>query len=156
MSDGTNSGNTATSGGGDPATRVDVQDPLPENNWLWRRTYVFVFSLLSTAAIWFGLEALNGLQDAASIFLLTRWMIWVHLTLIVFYMLAPSAEQIVKVIQTARLLKSGVTISRSATVDDAQGRTEVQTTAGTPAPPYAPEIAPEPVFEQDAAPSPRN
>lgn len=121
----------------DPATaRLDVQDPLPETNWFWRRVYTFALSLISVAFIWFGLEALNAMQQPELVWSITRWMIAVHVLLITFYMLAPSAEQIVKLIQSARLLREGIPITRQASVEDRHGnRTEVRTTAGEPGPP---------------------
>lgn len=130
MSDDTQSNSAAATV--DPATsRVDVQDPLPETNWFWRRVYTFALSLISVAFIWFGLEALNNMQDADSVYRITRYMIGVHVLLITYYMLAPSAEQLVKLVQAAKLLQSGVTVRRSASVETPQGgRTEVETSAG--------------------------
>ncbi len=118
----------------DPATAsVDVQDPLPETNWFWRRVYTFALSLISVAFIWYGIEALYDLRQPDAIYRVTRYMIGVHVLLITYYMLAPSAEQLVKLIQAAKLLQSGVTMRRSARVETPQGgRTEVTTTAGDP------------------------
>jgi hypothetical protein len=132
LSDNTQSNSAAATV--DPATsRVDVQDPLPETNWFWRRVYTFALSLISVAFIWYGIEALYDLRQPDALYRITRYMIGVHVLLITFYMLAPSAEQIVKLIQAARLLQSGVTMRRSASVETPQGgRTEVTTTAGDP------------------------
>lgn len=137
MSDDTQT-NSATATA-DPATaRVDVQDPLPETNWFWRRVYTFVLSLVSVAFIWYGIEALYDLRQPDAIYRVTRYMIGVHVLLITYYMLAPSAEQLVKLVQAAKLLQAGVPMTRSAVVETPQGgRTEVTTTAGqveTPAP----------------------
>ena len=130
----------------DPATaQVDVQDPLPETNWFWRRVYTFVLSLVSVAFIWFGLEALNSMQEPRLVYSITRYMIGVHVLLITFYMVAPSAEQIVKLIQAAKLLQAGVPMTLSAVVETPQGgRAEVKTTAGTPDTPEAQNRAPAP------------
>lgn len=116
----------------DPArTELDIQDPLPETNWFWRRVYTFALSLISVAFIWFGVEALYDLRQPDAIYRLTRYMIGVHVLLITYYMLAPSAEQLVKLVQAAKLLQSGVTIQRSATVESPEGgRAEVISTAG--------------------------
>lgn len=116
-----------------PATaQIDVQDPLPETDWFWRRCYTFLFTLLSVAFIWFGMEALASLKDGDRIYRVTRYMIGVHVMLVTYYMVAPSAEQIVKIIQSARLLKAGIPISRSAVVQTPETRTEVKTIAGHP------------------------
>lgn len=143
----------------DPATaRVDVQDPLPETNWFWRRVYTFALSLISVAFIWFGLEALNSMREPQLVYSVTRYMIGVHVLLITFYMLAPSAEQIVKLIQAAKLLHAGVPMTRSAVVQTPQGgRTEVKTTAGAVDAPAPQNRVPEPPAgdEEDFAPRSR-
>jgi len=144
MSDDTQSNSAAATS--DPATsRVDVQDPLPETNWFWRRVYTFALSLISVAFIWFGLEALNSMREPDLVYRVTRYMIGVHVLLITFYMLAPSAEQIVKLIQAAKLLHAGVPMTRSAVIETPQGgRTEVTTTAGQVDTIATPNRAPEP------------
>lgn len=120
-----------------PATsRVDVQDPLPETNWLWRRLFTFIFTLISIVLITYALQALYDLRDADKIYRMGRYMIGVHVLLITYYMLAPSAEQMVKLIQSARLIREGATISRTAALETPQGsRTEITTTAGPSSPP---------------------
>lgn len=143
----------------DPATaRVDVQDPLPETNWFWRRVYTFVLSLVSVAFIWYGIEALYDLRQPDAIYRVTRYMIGVHVLLITYYMLAPSAEQLVKLVQAAKLLQAGVPMTRSAVVETPQGgRTEVTTTAGHPDTPTPRNRSPEPPEgdEEDFAPRSR-
>jgi hypothetical protein len=154
MTDSIAGGNTAQAGS-DPATaRVDVQDPLPETSWLWRRIYVFTFSMISVAFILYGLESLHGMREAEAVYRITRYMIAVHAMLILFYMVAPSAEQIVKLIQAARIIREGVPITRSAVVETPQGgRTEVTTTAGAVLTPEPVPVAPAPTEEeQDYAP----
>lgn len=91
-----------------PATGVDPQDPLPESSWLWRRIFTFIFSLISVAFIWYGLEALWNLREAALIYSITRYMIGVLVMLITYYMVAPSAEQSIRLVQSAKLLRSGI------------------------------------------------
>lgn len=133
MSDSDSTGNTAKATDNPATAQIDVQDPLPETNWFWRRVYTFVLSLVSVAFIWYGLEALYDMKQADSIYRVTRYMIGVHVLLITYYMVAPSAEQIVKLIQAAKLLQSGVTMRRSAVVETPQGgRAAVSTTAGDP------------------------
>lgn len=158
MSDKDITSNTATI---DPATgapRIDVQDPLPETNWFWRRVYTFALSLISVAFIWFGLEALNSMREPQLVYSVTRYMIGVHVLLITFYMLAPSAEQMVKLIQAAKLLHAGVPITRRAVAQTPQGgRTEVETTAGVVEAPETQNRSPAPPAgdEDDVAPRSR-
>ena len=122
-------------------TGIDQQDPLPETNWFWRRVFTFAFALISVAFIWYGLEALWALKDGDHIYSLTRYMIGVHVILILFYMVAPSAEQIVKLIQSARIIRESATITRTV----AGGITHVSTSAMAHEPPKPP-------VEVDAAP----
>lgn len=156
MSD-TNGSNNSAAAGPDPATvRVDVQDPLPETNWFWRRVYTFTLSLISISIVIYGVQVLHELKDADNVYRVTRYMIGVHVLLITYYMLAPSAEQMVKLIQTAKLLGAGIPITRKAVVETPEGgRTEVSTTAGAPAPPEPPQAAPE-APEEDFAPRSRS
>lgn len=160
MTDSTSSGSNSAQTGGDPATvRVDVQDPLPETSWLWRRIYVFTFSMISVAFILYGLESLHGLRDAEAVYRITRYMIAIHAMLILFYMVAPSAEQIVKLIQAARIIRSGVPVSRSAVVETPEeGRTEVSSTTGISGHPRDRDEPPAPspaAAEEDFAPRSR-
>lgn len=97
-----------------PPTLVDPQDPLPESNFLWRRVfaYVIVAALLGLVG-WHvgtvGAVALNGSETAISgLVELLRLMLWLVAMVATYYLLAPSAEQIIKLVQTARVLRSGV------------------------------------------------
>lgn len=142
MSDDPNIGQPVLRQEDPPATAIiDAQDPLPETDWFWRRLFTFIFTLLSIAFIWSGLASLQQLSDADSIYKITRYMIGVHVLLVTYYMVAPSAEQIIKIIQSAKLLRAGVPISRTAVVQTPTGgRAEVTTKAGTeiPVPPAPP------------------
>lgn len=159
MADSSGSGNSATATN-DPATaQVDVQDPLPETDWFWRRLFTFLFTLVSAAFVWYGFEALWGLQDVASIYRVTRYMIGVHVMLITYYMVAPSAEQIIKIIQSAKIIRAGIPITRSVAAETPQGgRVEAKTVAGAPeaSSPLQPAPAPAPAAdEEDYAPRSR-
>lgn len=100
----------------DTPHKIDPQDPLPETNWFWRRVYTFALSLISVAFIWYGLESLNAMRQPQHVFSITRYMVGVHVLLITFYMLAPSAEQIVKLVQAAKLLRAGVPLRQPVVV----------------------------------------
>lgn len=114
--------------------RVDVQDPLPEPNWLWRRVYTFTLSMLSLGFIWYGAQAMFVLKRPEELYWITRYMIAILAMLILFYMVAPSAEQITKMIQASKTLRSGVEMTRKASSEAPDGtRTEVETTAKQPA-----------------------
>ncbi len=140
------SGNSASTG--QPQSLVDVQDPLPESNFLWRRVFAYATStaiLALLAYIVFKTDDPNNLESLA---LYLALLLWFSLT---YYMIAPSAEQIVRIIQAAKVLKAGVPISRRAQSENADGeKVEVETTAG------APLSTREPTPETDAAPTARS
>lgn len=141
-----------------PTVTVDVQDPLPEQDWFWRRTFSFGLSIACIGFIWYGIEALWDLRQPEAIYRVTRYMIGVLAMVILFYMVAPSAEQIVKLIQAAKTLRAGVPMTRTARVETPSGTVQTQSTAGvagdTPEVPEAPP-APSPAAEEDVAPRSR-
>lgn len=142
-----------------PPTAPDIQDPLPEANWLWRR----VFSIGATViilAILIGLaiatnrivgtvveridtmtsEVVAQIAKQALVVILQmfRLMFWALIVVVTYYMIAPSAEQITKMLQTAGLLKAGVQLAgRSVETPD---RREIATTAGKPPQPVSPPV----------------
>lgn len=137
MTDTTNSASSEN-----PATAVDVQDPLPESDWFWRRTYTFVLSLLLIGGTAYVLYGLRDFGDADGLLEMGLRILWVLTAVITFYLIAPSAEQLARIIQSARIITSGNTITKTATVETPGGTTtSVTTSAGSeavgapPAPP---------------------
>lgn len=129
-----------------PATsQIDLQDPLPESNFFWRRVYSYVV----TFAVWGLLTYLiYKMTDAESL----RWsalylsvLLWFTIT---YYMIAPSAEQITRIIQAARTLRSGVEMTRTGRTERNGRVSEAETHVGR----YHP---PEDDYEGDAAPRSR-
>lgn len=138
---------------------VDAQDPLPESNWIWRRVFTFV-ALIAIFAILIGLAvatnrivgnvvgridtmnaeavALIAKQALAIIEVMFRLMFWALIVVVTYYMVAPSAEQITKMLQTAGLLKAGVQMA-SRTVETPERR-ERAATVGTPPQPVSPPV----------------
>lgn len=147
-----------------PRVLSDPQDPLPEASWLWRRVFTFVALAISFGVI-VGLSfAVNRIvgnivgridsMDAVNVAQITvvalhvladmfRMMFYVVLVTITYYMVAPSAEQITKVIQTAGLLKSGVQIASRARVTLPDREEETTATVGAPPQPIVPPPATE-------------
>lgn len=117
----------------------DPQDPLPEANWFWRRVFVFACATAILFLVYGAVDRLGavavvkpevGIPAFVSI---VKLLIFTVNALILFYMIAPSAEQITKMLKTASLLKAGVQFTSRATVD------ERATAAGKPP---LPQIAP--------------
>lgn len=137
-----------------PAT-ADAQDPLPEQDWTWRRIYTYALTLVCCLGVGWSLYTLHDLEAGEAIYLLSKYMLAIIALLATYYMIAPSAEQIVHLIQAARLLQSGVSTTSRSTVRTPQGSAESVTTAGrAPVTPAAPVAPPEPATgeEQDYAP----
>lgn len=148
---------------------ADPQDPLPESNWIPRRWSSFAVCLGGAILIGLVIRILwliahgtaeprvlipivNALSSIAGL------MVLVIVIDRILLMVAPSAEQAIKMIQTAGLLLRGVTLRSetrtTATADTAE--TVTRTSASTPAAPPAP--APESTgeAEPDPAPAPRD
>lgn len=132
---------------------VDLQDPLPESNWFWRRVFVFV---VTAAVLWMVWGAIDRLGTVAALrpeigvkalLSLCKWLLAMVALMATYYMIAPSAEQVVKMMKTATLLRSGVQIAGRQASDGK--RTEIVKTVGRPAPP-----APGPVASKPDSPSP--
>lgn len=117
-----------------PATAVDVQDPLPESNWFWRRAYSFTMSLLLVGVTVYVLMGLREAQDAEGLLEMGLRSQWILAGVITFYMIAPSAEQIARIVQSARIVTSGATITRTAEVTTPSGTTTSVTTSAGEAP----------------------
>lgn len=88
---------------------IDPQDPLPEPTWLWRRLYVYAVSIVFLALIWVGVHRLaeaamlEPSRGIGALLSAVQWLIAALICLITYYLVAPSAEQIVKMIQAARI-----------------------------------------------------
>lgn len=114
---------------------MDAQDPLPEPQWLWRRVYVFATTTGLALAIyyfaWLLAHATTADQTRA-FFTLTKWTLALLWTIMTYYLIAPSAEQIVKMFQTASVLRAGVAVTTSNTATAPDGGTATSTTEVKP------------------------
>ena len=149
-----------------PRILSDPQDPLPEANWLWRRVFTFAV-LIAAFVIAVGLAiAVNRIvgnivgridsMDARNVAQITvvalnvilkmfTLMFYVVLANMLLYIVAPSAEQITKMLQTARLLRAGVQIASRAKAETPDGqKEETQATVGLPPQPVVPPAVAEP------------
>lgn len=122
-----------------PPPTADIQDPLPESTWRWRRAFVYVVTLFIAGQTH---RAVGRLADIAVVkpdigvpaFVdLIHWLLFTLILMVTYYLVAPSAEQITKMIQTARSLREGVVFSGAAKVAGPSGTAETTATAGKPA-----------------------
>ena len=147
----------------------DPQDPLPESNWIPRRWSSFavcigaaLLLLLIIIALWrIAGGALATMAEPAAVLIrivaalasLSSFLILVIVIDRILLMVAPSAEQVVKMIQTAGLLIRGVTLRSetrtTATADTAETVTRSEASTAAPPAPAAPartgEDEPDPV-----------
>ncbi len=148
-----------------PPALIDAQDPLPESNWLWRRVLTFL-AIIVIFALMTGLgyavhRIVGGVIDridtmsAPAVAEITiralgviermfGWMYWSLLVVVTYYMVAPSAEQIAKMISAVSLLKGGVKTASRTLIDADRGTVERTTATG------APEIPPLPPAQADS------
>jgi hypothetical protein len=123
--------------GGPPAT-VDSQDPLPEAQWFWRRCFIFVTTAVIIVGIWLMVQSIRDVtgdepQLAVGAFVkIIGWMLLFQWFTSTYYLIAPSAEQVTRMWQTANLLKSGLGFSSEKTATGPDGSTaSTQTKVGT-------------------------
>lgn len=122
-----------------PPPTVDPQDPLPDPSWTYRRWFVFALGLalvifafvsiilLGNAASEGSREAVDGVVKIA----LRDQLLIAGLMLL--YLVAPSAEQITKMLATASAWKKGVsTASFSRAVAPDGSSAEASNSAGRP------------------------
>src|SRR5689334_16614791 len=94
-----------------PPAKIEAHDPLPESSWLWRRVFSFVLTvtfLVALYALGYATYSLaHGHEEQVINRLYAEFRFTVLLTFIIatYYMAAPSAEQIVRMWQTAALFK---------------------------------------------------
>jgi hypothetical protein len=126
-----------------PPPMVDVQDPLPESTWLWRRVFVFV---VTGFVCWQVHRAVDRLADIAitnpqlgvpAFVDLLHWLLALVILMVTYYLVAPSAEQITRMIQVARALRAGVNFTSSAKATAPSGTAESTAVAGRAPPPAA-------------------
>lgn len=123
---------------------ADLQDPLPESNWLWRRVFVFAVTACVLWMVWGAIDRLGASAmlrpeiGIEALLTLCKWLLAMLGLVITYYMIAPSAEQIVKMLKTAALLRSGVQVAGKHIVHGRDGSTETAKTIGLPPAPPAP------------------
>ncbi len=136
----------------EPKITTDLQDPLPEANWLWRRVFCFFVVGALMFFVWGSVDRLgkvailSPVAGIPALVTVTKSILFLAMLTITYYLLAPSAEQLTKLVKTASLLKAGVQVA-SRTIQR-PGRTESAQTVGLPPAPPAPPV------EQGGAPQP--
>lgn len=98
---------------------TDPQDPLPESNWFWRRVFACVVTAAALALtgliVWQMTAALlvivRGDADATATVNALRdiafYLVGLALALSIAYLIAPSGEQVAKMVQSVKLNLGG-------------------------------------------------
>lgn len=103
---------------------IDPQDPLPESAWTWRRTFVFLTSIILLGILWENLSEIGEVAKAsaggsetaiAGQVVITKYVLGAFALNQLFYLVAPSAEQITRIIQAANAMKAGVRFTQTHT-----------------------------------------
>ena len=78
------------------------QDPLPEAHWTFRRIFTYVVTLLSLAGVaWI----IHKLSDGGHLVGIGYALVGLCALMATYYLIAPAAEHIVRIIRLATLLK---------------------------------------------------
>lgn len=132
----------------------DIQDPLPESKWFWRRVFIYLtmgsmlwllwiaIDIMGKAAI---LEPGEGIQGLVTSI---KWMIGFNALVVTYYLLAPSGEQLTRMIQMGSMFRFGVQQAQR-TIVRPDGSSESAGTLGKPPAPPVP-----PATGDGAAPAP--
>ncbi len=115
-----------------PPPSIDVQDPLPEAAWLWRRVMTFVCVVPAVAVNIAVAIFIFKLGDPKSLLALGKWNIGFAGLSILLYLAGANASEIVKLLQSSKLLAQGVIMQRKATAENEDGKVTATSTAGMP------------------------
>lgn len=122
-----------------PPPTADPQDPLPESNWLWRRAFIFLITIALLAGVWFKVDDLSVvalIQNETAIkglITILKWALSLIGVMVLLYLVAPSAEQVAKMMATLSAWKSGIsTVSTSRAIGSDGSSAEASVSAGRP------------------------
>lgn len=122
-----------------PPPAADPQDPLPEGTFLYRRIFSYGVAVAIIALLALVVWRIEGDADLRRVATSLCWLLFVTVT---YYMVAPSAEQVVKMMQTAKLFLGGVKVRQEAEAENDAGRAAATTVVEKPAEPEPVDAAP--------------
>lgn len=82
-------------------------DPLPESSFFWRRLTTWFISVALLSIIAWNVWALHDLRWGDGIASITYRLIILLGIVLTYYLVAPSAEQIIRLIQLSKVWRSG-------------------------------------------------
>lgn len=118
---------------------VDPQNPLPEPSFFYRRilAYLVVISVLALTA--YAADALHDLGAFDNLLTLTQWALGFAALVATYYYVAPSAAELAQIIQSARIIKSGIGMAS----DRAQARRKQGKERDSGSPEYPSSLGPQ-------------
>lgn len=87
--------------------QIDPQDPLPESTFFYRRVFSYGLSVSLVGLLALTVWRIDGADELRAVALYLCVLLFVVIT---YYMIAPSAEHVVKMMQTAKLFLNNVHI----------------------------------------------
>ncbi|HLP67183.1 MAG TPA: hypothetical protein VK181_06660 [Rhizobium sp.] len=112
---------------------VDPQNPLPEPSFFWRRVLTIIITVATLLMTWHNLEALHDLKDSRDLLTLSKWLLALDAMALTYYFIAPSAAELTAMIQSAKIIRGGMTLAASPQTA-AQGDSSPQTPLPPPDP----------------------
>jgi hypothetical protein len=120
-----------------PPPSVETHDPIPESNWFWRRVFVFAVCTMVCIGVWgmvITMVHLAGDNPALIVNAFVKIIMWLLLFAwfaMTYYIVGTSGEQVVKIVQTAGMFKSGLSQTVTQIAEGADGsKATAQTTTG--------------------------
>lgn len=107
---------------------MDPQDPLPESKWFWRRLIVFL-SVAAAYALLFLVVRSALAEDMAQI---ARELMILLGVILLFYLVAPSANQIAELLATLKLRLRGPRLDDARSPDCDPPETDHRSDEHTP------------------------
>lgn len=106
-----------------PSTSVEIdpQNPLPEPSFFYRRVLAYIVVIAALILTWHAAEALHDLREADHLLAISKWTIGFGALIATYYYVAPSAAELVNIIQSARIIKGGVALAAK----QAENRAEI-------------------------------
>lgn len=96
------------------AVTVDPQNPLPEPSFFWRRVLTFIVSIALLGIAWHNAIQLHDLGVSRDLLTFAKWCIALNGFVLLCYFIGPSAAELVNMIQSAKIIRSSISMAASA------------------------------------------
>lgn len=131
-----------------PPPTVETHDPIPEGNWFWRRVFIFALCTVVCIGVWVMVITMVNLASGQPALIvgafvkIIGWLLLLVWFAMTYYIVGTSGEQVVKIVQTAGMFKSGLTQTVTKFAEGPDGSKAQATTTIAPVPaPMAPQGA---------------